>query len=62
MTSKNKKFDCVKNMRQAREKISEEIADMSHEELVRYFRSHKYSDPFLQKIADDAKRERKHAV
>jgi hypothetical protein len=50
----SKTFDCVQNMRQVRNRISEEIADMSHEELVKWIRGHDYADPLLQRLAENA--------
>ncbi len=50
----SKTFDCVQSMRQIRDRLSAEIADMSHEELVRWLRAHQYSDPFLQRLAEKA--------
>jgi hypothetical protein len=39
-TKKQKKtFDAVKSMREIRDKISEEIADMNYEQLKEYFKS-----------------------
>jgi len=35
--SKNKKFDAVWFMRRERDKISKEIANMSHDEIKEYF-------------------------
>lgn len=40
MEEKKKEFDAVKMMRDARDRISREIQDMSHEEQVAYFREH----------------------
>ena len=36
-----KTFDTVKNMREIRDKISSEIADMTFEQLKAYFKRHK---------------------
>lgn len=49
-----KTFDCVQSMRQIRDKISAEIANMSHDDLVRWLRGHQYSDPTLQGLAEKA--------
>jgi hypothetical protein len=51
---RSKTFDCVQGMRQIRDRLSEEIGDRSYEELVRWLRSHGYSDPFLQRLAETA--------
>ncbi len=37
---KKEKFDAVKMMRNARDRISRDIQAMSHEEQVAYFRDH----------------------
>lgn len=50
----SKTFDCVESMRQARDKLSAEIQDMSYDELVRWLRSRRYTDPVLQRLADKA--------
>jgi hypothetical protein len=47
-------FDCVQNMRQARDRLSAEIAGMSYDELVSWLRSHRYADPRLQRLAEKA--------
>ncbi|NJN71145.1 MAG: hypothetical protein HC801_13320 [Nitrospira sp.] len=47
-------FDCVQQMRQARDRISAETAGMSYDELIHWLRSHRYSDPTLQRLADQA--------
>jgi hypothetical protein len=41
-------------MRQIRDRLSKEIAGMNHAEIIRWLRSQRYSDPFLQRIADKA--------
>jgi len=40
MSEKTKDFDAVKMMREARDKISREIKDMSFEEQRAYFKAH----------------------
>lgn len=52
--SRSKSFDCVQTIRQIRDRLSKEIAGMNHEELIRWLRLQRYSDPFLQQIADKA--------
>lgn len=52
--STSKTFDCVQSMRQIREKLNEEIADISFEELAHWLRSHQYSDPVLKRLAERA--------
>jgi hypothetical protein len=50
----SKTFDCVQSIRQIRDRLSAEIAEMSYEELIHWLRAHQYSDPFLQRLADKA--------
>jgi hypothetical protein len=50
----SKAFDCVQSMRQARDRLSAEIADMSYDELVSWLRGHRYQDPLLQHLAERA--------
>ena len=50
----SKTFDCVQSMREIRDRLSAEIADMSHDELVRWLRVGLYSDPILQRLAEKA--------
>lgn len=50
----SKAFDCVRNMRQIRDKLSAEIGEMSYDELSQWLREHKYSDPSLQRLAEKA--------
>jgi len=52
--SSSKTFDCVQYMRQARDRLSTETADMSYEELVKWLRAHRYADPVLQRLAEKA--------
>ena len=47
-------FDCVRNMRQNRDRLSAEIADMIYDELAKWLRVHQYSDPLLQRLAEKA--------
>lgn len=49
-----KTFDCVQSMRQARDRLSAEIEGMSYDEMVRWFRGHRYTDPVLQGLAEKA--------
>lgn len=55
MSKSSKSFDCVQSMREARDRISSEIAGLSYDEKVDYFRNHRFSDPGLQRLADRAK-------
>jgi hypothetical protein len=41
-------------MRQARDRLSAEIEDLSYEELVQWLRIHRYTDPVLQRLAEKA--------
>ncbi len=50
----SKTLDCVRSMREIRDKISAEIAAMSYDELAQWLRAHQYSDPFLQRLAEKA--------
>jgi len=50
----SKNFDCVLSMRQIRDGLSAEIADMSYDELAEWLRAHQYSDPFLQRLSEQA--------
>ncbi len=50
-TRVEKKFDCVRFMRDARARIAAETADMTIEEQVEWFNSRRYSDPRLEALA-----------
>jgi hypothetical protein len=50
----SKTFDCVQNMRQARDKLSAEIEGMTYDELLQWLRSRRYTDPVLQRLANKA--------
>ena len=54
MSRMSKAFDCVEGMRQTRDRLSADIADKGYADLVRWLRSHRYADPFLQRLAEDA--------
>jgi len=58
MNETPKTFDCVESMRQARDKLSAEIAGMSYDELVEWLRRHRYSDPLLRDLAEKAGQQR----
>lgn len=53
----SKSFDCVESMRQVCDKLSAEIEGMSYDELVRWLRSRRYTDPGLQRLAEKAARQ-----
>lgn len=55
--SSSKTFDCAQIMRQARDKLSEEVFDMSYDELIKWLRTHQYDDPALQRLAEKAARQ-----
>ena len=50
----SKTFDCVQSMRQTRDALSAEIAEMSYDELAQWLRAHRYSHPILQRLAEKA--------
>ena len=52
MTSENrtKPFDCVKSVREIRDRLSAEIANMSYEELRRWLDAQVQRDPFFARI------------
>jgi hypothetical protein len=41
-------------MRQARDRLSAEITDMSYDELAKWLRAYRYADPLLQRLAENA--------
>jgi hypothetical protein len=49
-----KSFDCVQSMRQIRDRLSAEIAGLSYDELVKWLQAHRYTDPLLQRLAEQA--------
>jgi len=53
MTSQ-KTFDCVESIRQIRDRLSSEIAEMTYDELARWLGSHRYTDPVLDRLAQKA--------
>ena len=48
--TKPESFDCVKSMRETRDRISAEIADMSYPELSRWMEACVRDDPFFARI------------
>ena len=52
MTSENrtKSFDCVKSVREIRDRVSAEIANMSYEELRQWLDARVQQDPFFARI------------
>ena len=45
------KFHCIRFVREIRAGIAEETAGMSHAERIQYFRSYRYEDPVLERLA-----------
>ena len=58
----SKAFDCVQSMRQTRDRLSAEIADLSYAELTQWLRAYRYSDPVLQRLAERAAKQADAAV
>lgn len=54
MNNGTERFDCVAHMRRVRDRLSEEIADMPYEDLAGWLRTHRYSDPRLERLAKRA--------
>lgn len=50
----SKAFDCVRSMREIRDRLSAEINEMSYDELTHWLREHRYADPILQRLAEKA--------
>ena len=48
----SKTFDCVQSMRQIRDRLSVEVAEMRYDELARWLRTHQYADPLLRRLAE----------
>ncbi len=57
MTSKaeTKRFDCVKSMREIRDQISAEIADMSYDELSQWLDKRVRENPHFSRIPHSRK-------
>ena len=47
-----KKYDCVKTVREIRDRISSEIAGKTYDELVHWLHDHRYTDPVLRRLAN----------
>ena len=45
------RFDCIRFVREVRARIAEETAGMSHAERIQYFRSYRFEDPVLERLA-----------
>ncbi len=52
-----KTFDCVQSMRQARDELSAELEGKTYDEMLKWLRSRRYTDPVLQRLADKAARQ-----
>ena len=52
-----KTFDCVQSMRRIRDQLSGEIATLTYDELVKWFRAHDYADPILRRLSEKAARQ-----
>jgi hypothetical protein len=48
--SRTKSFDCVKSVREIRDRVSAEIANMSYEELRQWLDARVQQDPFFARI------------
>ncbi len=53
--TERKRFDCVKSMREIRDRISAEIADMSYGDLSRWLERRVREDPFFARIPNARK-------
>ena len=45
------RFDCIRFVREVRARIAEETAGMGHAERIQYYRSYRYEDPVLERLA-----------
>ena len=45
------RFDCIRFVREVRARIAEETAGMSHAERIQYYRTYRYDDPVLERLA-----------
>ena len=57
-----KTFDCVQNMRQARDRISAEIGSLNYDEMVKWFGAQQYKDPLLRRLVEKSARLNKPGV
>lgn len=51
--NKEKQFDCVKFMRDSRERISKDVMGMSHEEMKKYYKQN--AEKFLKSVESQPK-------
>ena len=49
--SSGERFDCIRFVREVRARIAAETAGMSNKERIQYFRSYRYEDPVLERLA-----------
>ncbi len=45
------RFDCIRFVREVRARIAAETVGMSHAERIQYYRSYRYEDPVLERLA-----------
>ena len=50
-TVKKKEFDCVRTMREIRDRVSSELAGKTRDERDHWLHAHRYSDPVLRRLA-----------
>jgi hypothetical protein len=51
MNNGPERFDCVAYMRRVRDRLSEQIAGMPYADLAGWLRTHRYTDPRLERLA-----------
>ena len=45
------RLDCIRFVREVRARIAEETAGMSHAERIQYYRTYRFEDPVLERLA-----------
>lgn len=45
------RFDCIRFVREVRARIAAETAGMSPAERIQYYRTYRYEDPVLERLA-----------
>ena len=53
--TKKKEFDCVRTMREIRDRVSAEIVGKTRGELDDWLHGHRYTDPVLRRLASRRK-------
>ena len=53
---KKKEFDCVKTMREIRDRVSAELAGKTRDEVEQWLHANRYSDPVLRRLARRGKK------